>query len=266
VEYLTPERRARIHELVGGYDNVEVTQDGIEITTRGVASDSRRLSFVAQRMAAVADALLSEAGAGGTPAPKARTPGLALRSGGQATEGAQGESQADAEALVETATHLDGGPEDKEEPSPDEPRDSGLGGDIEEQPPEERDGESVTIDSVCRDLFGPGRDPLAAPRRFEELHRGRPVRGSGRLAAIERSTFDIIFGFEEHARARLEVDCPESPWRRLSIAHAYLCLPAGDMDALKTLVGSEVAFEGTIVDCHIAECAVFVGAARIVSK
>lgn len=128
--------------------------------------------------------------------------------------------------------------------------------------------ETATPDDVDRDelreaLFGEDTSSFDAARIFDERYRGKVVRWTGTLSALERFSFDFVLGSEPGTRATIDIGATAANVYSDDRVRAIVKLHPDDADRLQDAVGKDVTFQGTLLKADSFMKNVFVGDGRV---
>ena len=154
------------------------------------------------------------------------------------------EGTPDAEGgLIDKA--VEEGPDDDETQQPAER----ASAQVESSPSPQAQSASLDMKAVCEELFTSSMMTVETNRMFEDKYQGTTITWSGILQRADRCSHDMVFGSEPCTKAVFEThELAEGVYAARKV-QAVVQLPLDVLDELRSRVGEEVPFEGTLTSC-----------------
>jgi len=108
---------------------------------------------------------------------------------------------------------------------------------------------SLDMKAVCEELFGASMMTFDTNRVFEDKYQGTTSTWSGILKRADRCSYDMVFGSEPCTKAVFETHELAGGIYGAKQVQAVVQLPLDVLDDLRSRVGEEVSFEGTLTSC-----------------
>lgn len=104
----------------------------------------------------------------------------------------------------------------------------------------------LTVQEVCKTLFGSGNTSYRATREFETHYEGQTVRWTGRVSRVERYSYDLVFGSGPGCRCIVDLSAELQSVLGEQSVSAIVQFPQASLDELTRLTDQPLSFRGTL--------------------
>jgi len=279
IEYLTPERKARVRQMLRSGTKCEIRNSSILLVRNGV-DDGHEIRRTLARLRGLSDALRVEHGDETEPSALGRAvvaqregrleevkPILdeARQAGTPEIEVAAVESELLGTALPDLPELEPLAPEPVGEDGSHEPAVADSTAAEQHAPSDSAPAEQESLDkqTVCDTLFSPRLMSRDAQALFETSYEGREVDWAGELKRVEPFSFDLVFGDQAGTRATFEIGEVGGELVFARTVQAIVQLPAESQAVLRARIGERLRFTGRLTRCDAFVRNLYVSDARL---